>query len=140
MERGKVAVLCMDLLACSLEYCHLLTHLLSCPTSLSPCLLLFQCWSGSRLLQHSTLWFITSWLQHRRHLKDGLSNLNSLLLKHEAFILDLFTLRHFRTEYHSNGMVTHFINTHFSTGQLKLLEPCLVIQDRFCNNRGTGVR
>lgn len=81
--------MCMDLLACSLEYCFHLPRSLLCPTLRSPCLLLFQCWSGSRLLQHSTLWLITSsWMQHQRHLKDGLRN--SLSLKRAAFILDLF--------------------------------------------------
>lgn len=74
--------------ACLLARILFPTRSLFCHNSLSPCLLLFQCWSGSRLLQYSTLWFITSsWLQHHRHLKDGLRN--SVSLKRAAFILDL---------------------------------------------------
>jgi len=70
---GKVAVLCMDLLALlaripSLAHSFALVPYLTLSVSLAFPVLV-------RLLQHSTLWFITSsWLQHGRHLKDGLSN------------------------------------------------------------------
>lgn len=96
MERGKVAVICMDLLACSLEYGFHLAHSLALVPYLTlsvslafPVLVRRQAAAAQHSLVH--------YLQHRRHLKDGLRN--SVSLKRADFILDLFTLRHFQTEY-----------------------------------------